>query len=105
MWRQYVEPERLPEAVYPEEYELTYRLLLSQAKEQWSCQLILIKPFIFRFDIANPIQPCLRSCTEVVHAFAGQFDAVPVTLENRIEQLINEVPGEIWSADLIHHYI
>lgn len=105
LWRRYAEPDRLPEAVYPDEYELTYRRLLSRAREQCSCQLVLMEPFMFCSDRGNPMFRGLQTYIETVHKLAQEFDAVMVPLQSRIDEQIEQVPSEKWAMDMVHPYV
>lgn len=105
LWRQYVEPERLPEAVYPDEYELTYRRLLLTAKEQCKCQLVLMEPFMFCDDAKNPMFKGLRSYIQTVRKLAQEFDGVLVPLQSKIDEEIKQVPPEKWASDMVHPYV
>jgi len=102
LWRQHAEPEYLPYAVYPDEYELTYRLLLSQAKEQCNCQLVLMEPFMFCGDKENQMFKGLRTYIKIVHKLAKEFDAVIVPLQSRIDEQMKQVTPDKWSADMVH---
>ena len=55
LWRSHAEPECLPMAVFPEEFEANYRLMLNHVRENLSCQLILIEPFMLGFLYAFSI--------------------------------------------------
>ncbi len=105
LWRQYVEPERLPEAVYPDEYELTYRRLLLTAKKQCKCQLVLMEPFMFCSTPENPMFKGLQTYLKIVHKLAEESDAVVVALQSKIDEQIKQVPPEKWSADSVHPYV
>jgi lysophospholipase L1-like esterase len=105
LWRQHAEPERLPEAVYPDEYELTYRQLLSRATEQCICQLVLMEPFMFCSDHENQMLRGLRTYIHIVHKLADEFDAVLVPLQSAIDEKIKSVPPEKWSDDSVHPYL
>jgi len=105
LWRQHAEPEKFPEAVCPDEYELTYRRLLSRAREQCSCQLVLMEPFMFCNNPQNPMFRGLQTYIEIVHKLAQEFDAVMVPLQSRIDEQIEQVPSEKWSMDMVHPYV
>jgi len=105
LWRQYAEPEKIPAAVYPDEYELTYRQLLSQVKEEFNSRLVLIEPFMFCDDEKNKIFQDLRTYIRIVHNLAKEFDAVLVQLQSRIDEQIKQVPPEKWSQDSVHPYV
>jgi lysophospholipase L1-like esterase len=105
LWRRYAEPDRLPEAVYPDEYELTYRRLLSRAREQCDCQLVLMEPFMFCDEPENPMFKGLQTYIEIVHKLAEELDTVLVPLQSRIDEDIKRVPPEKWSTDMVHPYV
>jgi len=105
LWRQHAGPERLPEAVYLDEYELTYRRLLSSVSKQCNCRLVLMEHFMFSNNPRNPMFEGLRTYIQTVHKLAQEFDAVLVPLQSRIDEQIAQVPPEKWSADSVHPYV
>jgi len=92
-------------AVLLDEYQLTYKRLLSLAKEKYNCQLILIEPFMFCDDKANPAYKSLQQYIEAVRALAEEFDAVLVPLQEFIDKKIKQVPPEKFSDDMVHPYV
>jgi acyl-CoA thioesterase-1 len=105
VWGRYADPSMLPTAVHPDEYKLTYRWLLSQAKQQCGCQLVLMEPFMFCNDPTNQVFEALQSYIETVQNPAQEFDAVLVPLQSKINKQIKHVPPEQWSADSVHPYL
>ncbi|MHC4395459.1 MAG: SGNH/GDSL hydrolase family protein [Planctomycetota bacterium] len=105
LWRQYGEPEQLPQAVYLEEYESTYRQLLSTTKQQCGCQLILVEPFMFCSDSENEMFKGLWDYIDIVHRLTVEFEAVVVPLQKFIDEQIEQVPAERWSLDYVHPYV
>ena len=77
-------PGSLGEAGPLEEYQLTYKRLLSLAKEKYNCQLILIEPFMFCDDKANLAYKSLQQYIAAVRALAEEFHAVLVPLQELI---------------------
>jgi len=102
VWRQYGEPERQSDAVYPNEYESTYRLLLSRAKQRSNCQLVLMESFMFCDDRQNQIFQALQKYIQVVRDLAREFDAILVPLQRRVSEQVKSVPPEKWSSDSVH---
>ena len=96
---------RLNEAALLDEYELTYKRLLSQVKDKYNCRLILIEPFIFCDDTANPVYKTLQEYIHAVHTLAEQFSAVLVPLQELIDNEIKKVPPEKFSDDMVHPYL
>jgi len=103
--RGHMGPERLCEAVGPDEYEATYRQLLSEVVEQYASQLVLMEPFLFCDNASDPILMGLGPYIDVVHKMAQQFDAVLVPLQRLISEAIKEVPASKWSGDMVHPYV
>jgi len=104
LWRQYAEPQKLSEAVYPDEYESTCRQLLLQVKEKCNSQLVLIEPFMFCKDEKNKNFQDLQAYIRIVHNLAKEFNAVLVQLQTLINDEIERVPPERWSQDSVHPY-
>ena len=103
VFRQYT--GRLDEAVLIDEYQLTYKRLLSIVKEKYNCQLILMEPFMFCDDKANPTYKALQQYINGVGALAEEFDAVLVPLQELVDKKITEVPPEKFSEDMVHPYV
>jgi len=103
VWRQHT--ERLDEAVFLEEYELTYKRLLSQVKEKCDSQLVLMEPFMFCDDAENPAYDSLRAFINAVDDLAKKFNAVLVPLQELIDKKIKTVPSCKWSDDTVHPYL
>ena len=105
LWRRFGGKDWLPDAVYLEEYEDTYRQLLLQAKQQCSCQLILNEPFMFCDDLENQMFKELRGYIDVVHKLAKEFDAVLVPLQSMVDEKIKQVRSDKWSDDFVHPFV
>jgi acyl-CoA thioesterase-1 len=103
--RRYAEPEKLPRAVYEDEYELIYRQLISQVKQQCDCQLIVMEPFMFCDDSENELYRSLRNYIDIVDRLAEEFGAILVPLQSEIDKQIKQVPPKNWSSDSVHPYV
>ena len=103
VFRQYT--GSLDEAVLLDEYQLTYKRLLSLVKDKYNCRLILIEPFMFCDDKTNPAYKTLQQYIQAVRALAEEFDAVLVPLQELIDKKIKEVPPEKFSDDMVHPYV
>ena len=103
VWRQHT--DRPDEAVFLDEYNSTYKRLLSLAKEKCNCQLVLMEPFMFCDDAENPTYNSLKDSINTVNDLAKQFDAVLVPLQELIDKKIEEVPPYKWSDDMVHPYL
>jgi lysophospholipase L1-like esterase len=103
VFRQYT--GRLDEAVLLDDYQLTYKRLLSRVKEKYNCRLILMEPFMFCDDKSNTAYKALQQYIHAVRALAEEFDAVLVPLQELIDYKITKVPPEKFSDDMVHPYV
>jgi len=103
VFRQYT--GSLNTAVLLDEYQLTYKRLLSLVKEKYNCRLILIEPFMFCDDKTNPAYKSLLQYIHAVRALAAEFDAVPVPLQELIDKKIKQVTPGKFSDDMVHPYV
>jgi len=103
VFRQYT--GTLDTAVLLDEYQLTYKRLLSLAKEKYNCQLILIEPFMFCDDKTNPTYITVLQYIHAVRALAAEFDAVLIPLQELIDKKIKQVSPEKFSDDMVHPYV
>ena len=103
VFRQYT--GTLDTAVLLDEYQVTYKRLLSLVKEKYNCRLILMEPFMFCDDKTNPAYKSLLQYIHAVGALAEEFDAVLVPLQELIDKKIKEVPPEKFSDDMVHPYV
>jgi len=92
-------------AVLLDEYQLTYKRLLSLVKEKYNCRLVLIEPFMFCDDKTNPAYKALQQYIHAVRALAEEFDAVLVPLQELIDKKIKEVSPKKFSDDMVHPYV
>jgi lysophospholipase L1-like esterase len=102
VWRQFAAEEELPYAVLLDEYETTYRQLLTTVTQKRNSQLVICEPFMFCDDYNNPMFAHLRTFIEAVHRIADEFDSCLVPLQKAIDERIKEVPPQDWSLDMVH---
>ena len=93
------------EAVLLDEYQLTYKRLLSLVKEKYNCQLILIEPFMFCYEKTNPAYRALQQYIHAVRALAEKFRAILVPLQELIDKKIKTIPPKKFSDDMVHPYV
>jgi lysophospholipase L1-like esterase len=105
VWRQFASEEELPQAVFADEYETTYRQLLNDVKEKCNSQIVICEPFMFCDDLNDPVFVELRRYIEAVRRIAAEYDAVLVPLQKLIDEQIKEVPPQKWSLDMVHPHI
>ena len=102
VWYQFDTKDELPYAVLLDEYETTYRQLLTLAKKKCNSQLVICEPFMFCDDFNNPMFAHLRTFIEAVRRIADDFGACMVPLQKAIDERIKEVPPQSWSLDMVH---
>ncbi|MHC4623647.1 MAG: SGNH/GDSL hydrolase family protein, partial [Planctomycetota bacterium] len=105
LWWQYTDSNGFAMGVNADEYELTYKQLLSQVRKKCDSQFVLMEPFMFCDDPQNEMFKGLRTYIDVVHKLAQEFDAVLVPLQTRIDEQIKNVPPDKWSSDSVHPYL
>ena len=101
VWRR-VEEGELSDAADLDEYDSTYRLLLSQVRQKCNSQIVICEPFMFCDDLNNPMFEQLQRYIETVRCIAAGFDCVLVPLQSAIDERIKEIPPQNWSPDMVH---
>ena len=102
VWRLFATEDELPYAVTLDEYETTYRQLLTIVTQKCNSQLVICEPFMFCDDYNNPMFAHLRRYIEAVRTIADDFDACLVPLQKAIDERIKQVPPQDWSLDMVH---
>ena len=102
VWYQFDTEDELPYAVLLDEYETTYRQLLTMVTQKCNSRLVICEPFMFCDDFNNPMFAHLRTFIEAVHRIAADFNACLVPLQKAIDKRIKDVPPQNWSADMVH---
>jgi len=103
--RRYGGSEKVPHAVYPDEYESIYRELLSMVKQQCNCQIVLMEPFMFCNNQEDRIFKRLQTYISTADRLAKEFDAILVPLQNKLDKQLKQVSPERWSDDSVHPYL
>ena len=108
LWRKYGESQESRRMhVAPDEYETNYRQMLTQVKDECDCQLILMEPYMFCDDPANPMMIDLDTYINIVYTLADEFDAVLVPIYTAYVALRNKHhkrPADQWAEDTVHPY-
>ncbi len=102
LWRSHGEAEDLPMAVFPEEFEANYRVMLDRVRENLSCQIILIEPFMFCINTDNAMLANLRLYRDAVVRLAKEYGAVLLGLQSMIDTEIVGTDARQWSDDFVH---
>jgi lysophospholipase L1-like esterase len=88
--------------VPPAEYKDNLATLLLQTKNQCDSQLILMEPYLFCDDPADPMLNELPVYIDAVHTLADKFDAVVVPVHAAFKALQNKRPAMEWANDAVH---
>jgi lysophospholipase L1-like esterase len=105
VWRRHRGPERLPDAVFPEEYEQTYAQLLTDVTKNTRCKfIVLIEPFIFCSNHNNNMYKDLQEYIQIVRTLAARFNAIHIPLQYLINLRLSDIDAGIWSPDMVHPY-
>lgn len=107
LWTQHAGAEYLPYAVEVDEYELTYRLLLSEAKEKCDCKFVLVErhgsslPLGARLDRATMVgrSRIVRNSSPVEKFFIA-VDSVRTRTKKHLRK-IDSKNLRIWSLHVI----
>lgn len=102
LWFKYGESPDIRMYISPEEYEANLRDLLSQTRDACGSQLILMEPFMFCDDAANPMLADLPAYIDVVHQTAEKFGALLVPLHTNYTTLKDKRPADQWADDTVH---
>jgi lysophospholipase L1-like esterase len=100
VWRTF--GEKVHEAVPIDEFETTYRELLTQAVEQTGAKLILAEPYVIEADKNNPFRAKMDQYGQVVRKIAGDFGAINVRTQQAFDVALQTTTPDDWAADKIH---
>jgi len=102
VWRFHREPQRIPDAVPPDEYEGTYRYLLFSALEQNNCRLILLEPFMFCTDLNNLTFKNLDIYIHIVRKLSEEFNVLLIPVQKLLNDEMQRIPAKQWACDMVH---
>ena len=102
VWRHVT--NQLDEAVPLEEYEATYRRLLTAAEDRCASQLILVDPYVLETDRQDPFRAMVDRYIDVVHGLAEEFEAVSVRTQEAFDEALAKQPSEFWADDRVHPF-
>ncbi|HEX6685453.1 MAG TPA: SGNH/GDSL hydrolase family protein [Candidatus Limnocylindrales bacterium] len=93
---------READSVPIDEYEQTYRSLLSKAVDATGCRLILADPYVIEPDRREPQREMSDRYGEVVAKLAGEFGAVHVRTQEAFDRVLASTVSSQWAHDRIH---
>lgn len=86
----------------PVDYQTNLTDLLERTKNECGSQLILMEPYMFCDNPADPMLNELPAYIDIVHTLARQFDAVIVLLQTAYRALQDKRPAGEWANDAVH---
>lgn len=89
-------------AVYPEEYQNTYRTLLRRALDGATPALFLMTPYLIESDRTKPLRRQMDAYGLIVKALATEFKATLIDLQAAWDSGLRYTTPSFWSGDQIH---
>lgn len=98
-WRRY----RYNDQTSPQQFEATYRELLTQTKEKLNAKLVLVEPFVLPYpEDRKHWREDLDPKINIVRELAREFQAVLVPLDGLFAQASTLAPSSYWTSDGVH---
>ena len=101
VWRQFDSPLRPEIAVFPEEFERTYRELLTRTRPSLK-GLVLCSPFVIEPNKADPMRARIDEYGEIARNLAQDFNAVFVDVQAAFDGLCAHLHPMSIAWDRIH---
>jgi lysophospholipase L1-like esterase len=89
-------------AVPLDEYTATLERLLTTAREQTGCKLIVMEPYIIDLDRANPMRPHMDEYGLAARKIAHKLGAVNVRTQEAFDRVLHDTEPEDWADDKVH---
>ena len=101
VWRQLQESTN-PDEVLLDEFEATYRRLLTQARNRVGCRLVLCEATIIGETRDAPHNPIIDAYNRVVAGLADDFGALVAPMCAAFWRAIEANPARAWTSDGVH---
>lgn len=101
VWRQFDSPRSPHIHVLPDEFESTYRQLLSLTRPKLK-KLILITPYYIEPNLTDPMRLKMDEYRKMVIQFAREFDATLVDTQIAMDRLTNSIAPTLIAEDKVH---
>lgn len=101
VWRQFQTPPN-PEQVFIDEFEQTYRRLLTRVKESFDCRLLLLEATIIGESPETQHNKIMPEYNECVARLARDFDALLVPMNQAFWRAIKANPERRLTSDGVH---
>jgi len=90
------------EAVPIDEFEATYRELLTEAVEKTGTRLIIAEPYVIEPDTSDPFRAKMDQYGQVVRKIAADFGAINVRTQEAFDVALQSTTPADWAEDKIH---
>lgn len=98
-WRRY----RYNDPTSPQQFEATYRKLLTLTKEKLNAKLVLVEPFVLPYpEDRKQWREDLDPKINIIRELAQEFQAVLVPLDGLFAQASTFAPSSYWTTDGVH---
>lgn len=89
-------------AVYPQQFELTYRTLLQRARQTSNPRIILMTPYMIETNRNLPIRKQMDVYGGIVASLAAEFGALLVRVQDAFDNALRFTTPAYWSDDQFH---
>lgn len=89
-------------AVSLDEYRTTLKRLLTTAKEQTDCNLIVMEPYVIDTGRKNSMRPRMDEYGLAAREIANELGAVNVRTQEAFDRVLRHSTPEDWADDKIH---
>ena len=89
-------------AVYPQQYELTYRTLLQRARQASDARLILMTPYMIEPNRNQAMRRQMDVYGGIVAALATEFGAALVRVQEAFDNALRFTTPAFWADDQFH---
>lgn len=100
VWRAF--GDNTHEAVPLPEYRDTLLTLLTRARDETGCRLIVIEPYMIEPDRADPMRARMDEYGQAARAVAQSLDAIEVHTQAAFDTVLATTSPADWAADRVH---
>lgn len=100
VWRAF--GDNTHEAVPLPEYRDTLRSLLTRARDETGCRLIVIEPYMIEPDRSDPMRARMDEYGQAAREIARALDAVNVRTQEAFDTVLATTTPDDWATDRVH---
>ncbi len=101
VWRQFDQPHHIEAHVLPEEYEETYRSLLTTTRPSLK-GLVIISPYFIEPQKSDPMRARMDEYGAIAQKMAREFDAIYVDAQAAMDRLTQHMHSSEIAWDRVH---